>query len=143
MPMIWLIKFIVACAVSALWIPLGFFFWVPVLFRVTASFTFALVHATLAARNAKISSVPLDHAVGLWINGFGTIWSSVFPAADTEADQIPFNVSRMLLETAWALLFWYVSILLLSHLLPGMTGVRSWLLTPVYSVVDVVEGTKP
>lgn len=103
------VSIVVLVIVTALWMVIGFFLWVPLLVRMIAIFTAAVVSSMYSG----ISPIPardgLIFAMAFYSDGFILIWST-FKGEPKERTfskvSRPDNLSRVLLELSLAAAFW-------------------------------------
>ncbi len=90
----------------AIWAVVGFFFWIPVLVRTTASFSAAILYAALTGSPSRQFGQLLNAAITFYFSGFSRISDAMFASEGAGADLPPFRLMQFLSEIVWAVFFW-------------------------------------
>lgn len=95
--------------VWAIWAPIGFFLWIPLLIRVTFVFAGLVVHSVVSRRNPRGLRDHLEEAIDFWFFGFRTARDTVFhPDRIINEATAPPKAHLILLHSLWALAVWLV-----------------------------------
>jgi hypothetical protein len=91
------------------WGIVGFFIWVPLLFRTSMAFAVSLLQCTLTGGEMNYAARALDHAKTFYFSGFRQLKDSVFhPTNPTTGTAMTTNVWRLFMEVVWAFVVWAV-----------------------------------
>ncbi len=106
--MLILVRYVVLGTTIAIWTVLGFLCWVPLLVRMTASFSVAILYCTLTNADSSYLRDPLDGAITFYSRGFSMIITILSPNREDLpiGSRFEFQGERVLLEIAWAVVFW-------------------------------------
>ena len=91
--LIFTIKVLISVFVTIVWTVVGFLFWIPMLFRVTAVFAAAVVIAALRDENPAAAAAALEDAIRFYPAGFVSIQSTLFGTLDRSRRNSSFDPS--------------------------------------------------
>ena len=122
----------VLCVVIGLWIPIGLFFWIPLLVRATAVFAVGVLYSLLVSQPREYCErlrVPLDIAMGFYVEGFQRVLHTLYPeelisignGGDGKTlQQIKVPLDRFIGELVWTAIFWFTTLLGYAQLVRGV-----------------------
>jgi len=94
--------------VLLIWMPVGFFYWVPLVARSSIAFVAFLVHeALLSTGHIGPARVALDRAIRFYPDGFFRIMSASRGARQKRIVTVSTGWLAFALETIWALTVWF------------------------------------
>jgi small-conductance mechanosensitive channel len=99
--------------VWAIWAPIGFLLWIPLLVRTTIVFAGFVVHAAITGQDPTHLRQHLEAAIDFWFAGFRFARETVAPEGQEVRRPFQSQTSRVLLEVVWAAAFWGAAILVL------------------------------
>lgn len=100
------VKYFVYLVSLAIWAIVGFIFWIPVLVRSTASFSAAILYATLTGTAANHIGAQMNAAISFYFRGFNLIRDAMFAPRQVADELPPFRLLQFISEALWAALFW-------------------------------------
>jgi hypothetical protein len=93
--------------VLLIWMPLGFFYWVPLMIRSSIAFVVFLVHeALLSSGHIGPARAALDRAIRFYPDGFLRISSAAHGARQKRKATVDTGWLAVGVETLWALIVW-------------------------------------
>jgi|GEM_PF-1902071 len=105
-----LLKLSVVILTTVIWIPLGFFFWIPLLGRSVAIFSVMVLFSALTRTDPRLIQRQLEQSIEFYPRGFRIIFdvlaSPLDHSAGIEAVPIGKFAGRIIVELVWAGLFW-------------------------------------
>jgi len=124
-----IIRIIVLVIVLVFWSLFGFVFWIPLLTRTIALFSFNLVYTMLMANPKEYTErlkTGLYIAIEFYIEGFNRIFNVMFPGGgeNSTTEQVKtklfenFKWARFIGELIWTLIFWgtVIGSIILTHM---------------------------
>lgn len=99
--------------VWAIWAPIGFLLWIPLLVRTTSVFVGFVVHAAITGQDPSHLRQHLEAAIDFWFAGFRFARETVLAEGREVRRPFESQTSRVLLEVLWAVAFWVAAILVL------------------------------
>ena len=105
--LVWLVLFLVTTAV---WSVIGFIFWIPLLARSTAVFSFLILYITLTNQDHNYLRYQLETAVGFYANGYRHIYDVFYRPANPPPSGRPLELKPwdILIATGWTVIFWVI-----------------------------------
>ena len=123
------IQEIIRWIVLANWAVLGMLFWIPLLARMTAAFTGAVIASAFTNTDLKGAEVGLDRATKLYVVGFQKInnvidsLSREVPDATLAKPMTDQEKTVVFLECGFALAFWIVTVIAVISFLGGWSEI--------------------
>lgn len=121
----------------AIWAVLGVLFWLPFVIRAVVQFSVAHIRAMLAGRTPHAAGRVLRQAVDFYRQGFLVGIEAVMSEDAPEPSGPGMGMGRLLAEVVWAVLVWYVVLLLVGVV--SVSPAELWQSVVGYSWSDVVE----
>ena len=102
------IRTVIKVVSLAIWGIIGFIFWIPLLVRVTAVFSGAILIYAVNNQDTSPLRTYLDSAIGFYDRGFRIINSTLAPdySSGEQSSMPPVSLGRLMLELSTALVFW-------------------------------------
>lgn len=105
-----MVKLSVVILTTVIWIPLGFFFWVPLLGRSVAIFSVMVLFSALTRTDARLIQQQLEQSIEFYPRGFRIIFDVLASPLtnSTTHETIPLGkfARHIVVELIWAGLFW-------------------------------------
>lgn len=104
--------FVIGGFVLMVWSIIGFYLWIPLLIRMCAAFSIAIVGAVVSGHDMSLAERALSEAIGFYFRGFSVIYQSVRRVWDGKTTQLPqegqmpISWKRSIIEFCLASLMW-------------------------------------
>lgn len=104
--------FVIGGFVLMVWSIVGFYLWIPLLIRMCAAFSVAIVGAVVSGHDMSRAERALQEAIGFYFRGFSVIYQSVRRVWDGQTTQppqegqMPISWKRSIIEFCLASLMW-------------------------------------
>jgi hypothetical protein len=89
-----------------IWAPVGFFFWIPLLLRVTLTFAGMTIHAVVTGQNPRELRSHLEAAIDFWFAGFRMARLSVLCPDVSPVTPVRSQAHLLAIEILWASAVW-------------------------------------
>lgn len=121
-----LVRIAVGIIVLAIWAVIGFVFWIPLLARATAYFSGTVIYSAITEGSADASSRQLEKAIKFYTYGYKMVFDYLLhdkedmdykkdrTSTSLDWQDILWRLSRISIESIYAVAFWYITILLLT-----------------------------
>ncbi len=102
------IKFTIMVFVMLVWAGIGLLFWVPLLARIVSGYSVAVFAAAFGRGQQDLRGAGhmLDKGARFYIDGFRSIWGSVWSPADDGQPAFSLSLSSLVFNTIYTILFW-------------------------------------
>lgn len=105
------ILYCMLAVVWAIWAPVGFFLWIPLLLRTTIIFSGLVVHGAVTGQYSHAIRATLEAAIDFWFVGFRMAYATVLGSSyspEQPATEQPSGIqlARVVVEMFWAAFVW-------------------------------------
>lgn len=119
--------------VWAIWAPVGFFLWIPLLLRTTLLFAGLVIHAVMTGQNPDGLRGHLENAIDFWFAGFRIARDTVFGRISPQTAPMQAKSDVIVIEVLWASTVWVV----------GMWWISPGVFADVYiGLSEIVQNTR-
>lgn len=106
-----ILTWVVLGTLMGIWAVVGFVFWMPRMVREMASFSLALVQATMTGADLSPSGDRLKEAIDFYRRGFELAHASIMkaePRPGSVSRSVEVNAAHLAREALWAVVVWWI-----------------------------------